>query len=131
MASLVTSSTAWMEVRSSKAAAVAAQIYRSLAPRIVRTDRNLAQTEFHLDPRTATVTAAAARTTIADDEDEDDDNSVDGDAAGGDVVLVPATRPVEKKLVTRTANSKPVFPPVIITFDKDGNPMPKDEKQKQ
>ncbi|MEP6789597.1 MAG: hypothetical protein ABJB40_14255, partial [Acidobacteriota bacterium] len=122
--------------RGKYAAAVAAQVYRSLATQIVRTDRNLAETEFHIKPKYDARTAAK----IADiaDEDEDDTAGTAGsDVARGDmngeqiesqdVVIVPSAgreriveKPAPKKLVTRTGNSKPVFPPVVITFDKDG-----------
>ena len=122
--------------RGKYAAAVAAQVYRSLATGIVRTDRNLAETEFHIKPKYDARTAAK----IADASDEEDDDATaastsddsrtemsDVKTEGQDVIVVPsATRervvekPTPKKLVTRTVNSKPVFPPVVITFDKDG-----------
>lgn len=103
--------------RGRAAAAVAAQIYSALAPTIVRTDRNLAQTEFHLKPRTT-----AASMTTAAVADEDEEGEADAATSGGDVIAVPAvTKPQAKPLVTRTVDSKPVFPPVVITFDKDGN----------
>lgn len=118
--------------RGRAAAAIAAQIYKTLAPTIVRTDRNLAQTEFNLAPRNS---AALSNTAVAagDDEDDDADAAEGGDM--GDVMVVPSAvrdanvqPPAAKKMVTKTGSSKPVFPPVVITYDKDGKeikPAPK------
>lgn len=114
--------------RGRHAAAVAANIYRVLAPGIVRTDRNLAQTEFKLKPR-GYVTPATA---VAEEEgtDETDEAIANGELPinGSPVIVVP-TVPQQKKLVTKTGTSKPVFPPVIITYDRDGKevkqPQPK------
>lgn len=117
------------------AAAIAGQIYRALSTQIVRTDRNLAQTEFKLRPKNAT--EAKVEATLGD-EDEDDDAAtdmadailVDGNDDGSNVIVVPsAPGPASKKLVTKTGSSKPVFPPVVITYDKDGND--KDGKDKK
>lgn len=109
------------------AAAVAGQIYRALATQIVRTDRNLAQTEFKLRPRGVVVTPPTA---VAVDEEDDDDETMTAEAGatgtpasidGREVILVPsAPPPAAKKLVTKTVTSKPVFPPVVITYDKEG-----------
>ncbi len=119
--------------RGRAAAAIAAQIYRTLAPNIVRTDRNLAQTEFKLPPRSTPVINTI--TTTADADDEDDDTDTDGtaniDANGREVIVVPSATlqaAPAKKLVTKTGSSKPIFPPVVITYDKSGkeiNPDPK------
>lgn len=114
--------------RGRAAAAVAAQIYKSLAPTIARTDRNLAQTEFKLQPRNP---AAINSNSVAAGDDEDDDidalESGDASAESNGVVLVPTVprdanvqSPAAKKMVTKTGSSKPVFPPVVITYDKDG-----------
>jgi hypothetical protein len=119
--------------RGRQAAAVASEIYKALGRRIVRTDRNLAQTEFHLQPRNSAKADVAA---LTDDEDDDADDrsatSVAGDvrddfenAEGDERVGLPVTRPrvvkpETKKLITRTGSSKPTFPPVVITYDKDG-----------
>jgi penicillin-binding protein 2 len=117
--------------RGRAAAAVAAQIYRTLAPNIVRTDRNLAQTEFKLAPRNTPVINAA--TTTADADDEDDDADADGtaniDANGREVIVVPSATVQPKKLVTKTGSSKPLFPPVVITYDKDGKEIKNDPKK--
>lgn len=110
--------------RGRAAAAVAAQIYNALGSQIVRTDRNLAQTEFKIMPRNP---VNLNTTALADDEEEDeaesgDTNAVDMtgiDTAGRNVVIVP-NAPQPKKLVTKTGSSKPILPPVVITYDKDG-----------
>ena len=109
------------------AAGVAAKIYSALAPQIVRTDRNLAQTEFHIQPKSI-VTAAAPTVAANSDEDEDDDDADASDVAvandarieGRNVIVVPNAPRTEKKLVQKTGSSKPVFPPVVITYSKDG-----------
>ena len=119
--------------RGKYAAAVAGQIYQALASHIVRTNRNLAQTEFNIQPRNAVNTTATA---VFTDEDEDDDSTSADDTRrniagletdGREVVIVqsaprqsmPVTQ-APRKLVTKTGSSKPLFPPVVITFDRDG-----------
>jgi len=112
------------------AAAVAAKIYSALSPQIVRTDRNLAQTEFNIQPK---ITVAAASTVAAanedDDEDVDEAEAANGDVAdandtrndGRNVIVVPNAPQTGKKLVQKTGSSKPTnFPPVVITYSKDG-----------
>jgi hypothetical protein len=130
--------------RGRMAAAVAADVYRSLSTGIVRTDRNLAQTEFKMMPRNAFDARTAAKMAEAADDGED----ADGDAADNiaatptNVIVVPnaastlpnADTSTRNKLVTRTGDSKPVvkpaakqsqpvytqpskslFPPIVIT----------------
>jgi cell division protein FtsI/penicillin-binding protein 2 len=117
--------------RGRAAAAIAAQIYKTLAPNIVRTDRNLAQTEFKLKPRNAVQVNTAAALTAGDGEDDDAASADGGDIAGVDadgreIILVPSVprdADAQKKLVTKTGSSKPVFPPVVITYDKNGKPI--------
>ena len=118
--------------RGKYAAAVAADIYRALGSQIVRTDRNLAQTEFNLKPRTSLDLTTSAK--AASDEEDDDTNATDTastdvsdinntmlNKGSGTIIVVPsAPRPVEKKLVTKTVDSKPLFPPVVITYDRSG-----------
>src|SRR6185369_9463638 len=58
--------------RGKYAAAVAAQIYKALSRNIVRTDRNLAQTEFHIAPKNQAALKAAVATVADGDEDETD-----------------------------------------------------------
>ena len=109
------------------AAGVAARIYSSLAPQIVRTDRNLAQTEFHIQPKNNVTAAIAAKA----DEDEETDEADAGGTDAGDtaairdynrkVIVVPNAPRTEKKLIQRTGSSQPTsFPPVVITYSKDG-----------
>ena len=111
--------------RGKYAAAVAGQVYRALSLQIVRTDRNLAQTEFHLKTKTNIDAQTAAKLTDAEGDDADE-NSADMAGVKDDsrnVIIVPsAPRPAAspKKLITKTGNSKPTFPPVVITYDKDG-----------
>lgn len=129
--------------RGRMAAAVASKIYAALGKQIVRTDRNLAQTEFKLPPRFPVNTAVAAAV------EEEDDDDVDGKAnakvagglgesgnVGGDVSASPAVRqvpvvkPDDKKLVTKTGISRPIFPPVVITYDKEGSETKSDKGTK-
>ena len=103
------------------AAAVASRIYSALAPKIVRTDRNLAQTEFNIQPRNVVVPTTVA--TADEDEDETDENAAANETnTNGNVIVIPSAPRQEepKKLVTKTVNSKPTFPPVVITYSKDG-----------
>ncbi len=121
--------------RGKYAAAVAGKIYRSLSSNIVRTDRNLAQTEFKIAPKRS----ADAKTadTLADAEGEDDADSTGekpvtardariADDAGRDIIIVPnmpesvvVEKTAPKKLVQKTGSSAPKFPPVVITYPKD------------
>ncbi len=111
--------------RGKYAAAVAGQVYNALKPQIVRTNTNLAQTEFHIQPKSQVETRAAAK--IADENDEEDEAMTDGDEANGDqqknegreVIVVPTVpKTAPSKLVTRTGDSKPLFAPVVITPGK-------------
>ncbi len=111
--------------RGKYAAAVAAQVYRALGQQIVRTDRNLAQTEFHLKSRTNVDAQTAAK--LAEGEGDDADESkadMAGTAVNSPNVIIVPSAPRQaaptKKLVTKTGSSKPIFPPVVITYDRDG-----------
>ena len=115
--------------RGKYAAAVAGQVYKALSQNIVRTDRNLAQTEFKIKSKTNIDAQTAAK--LADAEGDDvDDNGADVAGVsdnGRNVIVVPSAPKMNlqehttpKKLITRTGDSKPVFPPVVITYDKDG-----------
>lgn len=131
--------------RGKYAAAVAADIYRALGSQIVRTDRNLAQTEFNLKPRTSFDVGTAAKTAEADEEEDgetDETDSASSDVSdinntmlnkgNGNVIVVPsAPRSVEKKLVTKTGDSKALFPPVVITYDRSGKEKKTKKNQKQ
>jgi membrane peptidoglycan carboxypeptidase len=107
------------------AAAVAADVYRSLSGGIVRTDRNLAWTEFKVKPHTGKLPVNAA------DDEDDDDTGTSAAAAGGDtnvndvnnllmnnsqkVIVVPSVpKNAPDKLVTRAVDSKPVYKPETI-----------------
>jgi hypothetical protein len=98
------------------AAAVAGRIYQALSSNIVRTDRNLAQTEFKLTHKQAAATTTAARF----DEEESDDPETELDNTGGRPVIVVPSAP-SKKLVQKTGSAKPIFPPVVITYEPDPN----------
>jgi hypothetical protein len=110
------------------AASVAGKIYHELAPRLVRDrDRYMAlknQANSSIDTRTAS----------KDDEDDDSEDA----AVGGDTntaeqkedvftvtaeprIEVPVQQPVKK--VIKTADSKPVFSPVVIPYRQDGKPV--------
>lgn len=102
------------------AAGIAAQVYNALAGNIVRTDRNLAQTEFKIAPRNVAVTKVDARLAeLADDDEADETDAASTTVAGDRNVIIVPSAPPQKKLVTKTADSRPVFPPVVITYDKD------------
>ncbi|MBP9663714.1 MAG: hypothetical protein KBD94_03780, partial [Pyrinomonadaceae bacterium] len=105
--------------RGRKAAAVAAQIYRALGSRIVRTNRNLALTEFNIQPKGG-LDPITAKLTDEEEDESDGEMEVTG-APAGKVIVVPSVvrDATPKKLVTKTADSKPVFPPVVITYDKE------------
>lgn len=112
--------------RGKYAATVAGKIYQALSPQLVRTDRNLAQTEFKLKLKTTVDSKTAARLVDEEGEDETADGIAVDDAAR-QVIVVPsapkqvvAEKPAQKKLVTKTVDSAPLFPPVIITYDRDG-----------
>lgn len=106
--------------RGRNAAAIAAQIYRALAPNIQRTNRNLAQTEFKLQPRNRIDVQTAAKAVT---EGEEAESIKEGDA-GRPVIVVPSVRSgaeaAPQRLVTKTGSSAPVFPPVVITYEKEG-----------
>jgi hypothetical protein len=126
--------------RGRAAAAVAADVYRALAKGIVRTDRNLAQTEFHMAPKSGFDARNAAKLAEAadDNEDSDADDATLAASVPSNVIVVPSAprglanpdTSTRNKLVTRTGDSKPVskptyqpavkplFPPVVITPGK-------------
>lgn len=114
--------------RGKYAAAVAGKVYQALSRNIVRTDRNLAWTEFKI--------ASKAPATVANTADEEDDDDTDASAAasGSNVAsdedrpvvvvgsaprIVTIDKPAPKKLVQNTVKSSPVFTPVIITVPTD------------
>ena len=110
--------------RGRNAAAVAGQIYNALSRQIVRTNRNLALTEFKINPRKSFDTTTAVK--MADEEGNDEAGGGDDFPNDGrETIVVPSAprpiepeRPLPKKLVTKTADSRPLFPPVIIIYDR-------------
>ena len=119
--------------RGKYAAAIAGRVYQALATRI-RPSRNLALAQARFGRRSS---IPADNVAAADDEDEDDD-AVDGDTTQSDVASTvqaprqevntvlpqvrptPSATPVYKPLVTKTGQSKPKFPPVVIQYDRSG-----------
>lgn len=114
--------------RGKYAAAVAGKVYQALSRNIVRTDRNLAWTEFKIASK-----APAAVANAADEEDEDETDA-SAAASGSNVAsdedrpvvvvgsaprIVTIDKPAPKKLVQNTVKSNPVFTPVIITVPTD------------
>ena len=72
---------------------------------------------------------ASTTTAIGDGEEEDDDaliEATEADKGRSTVIAGSNSRPVNmpvdpnKKVVTRTSQSKPVFPTVVIPFSKEG-----------
>ena len=119
--------------RGKYAAAIAGRVYQALSPRI-RPSRNLALAEARFGKRSSIQNSANV---AAADEDEDDDAASDDAAvattqtadqtADQQKTIVPqqyrpapSTVPVQKPLITRTGQSTPKFPPVIIQYDKSG-----------
>lgn len=110
------------------AAGIAGQIYKALDDEI-DSDMNKRLAIKQIGNRPVNpilpVTTAAA---VGEDEDEDDEALVEATEAdkGRSTVIAgsnsrPVNTPVDpnKKAVTRTSQSKPVFPTVVIPFSKD------------
>jgi len=116
--------------RGKYAAAIAGRVYQSLATKI-RPSRNLALAEARFGKRSSIQNTAALA--AAGDEDEDDDaaTSEDSTSANAQAETTPTTVPtptykpilttvpVQKPLVTKTGQSTPKFPPVVIQYKKD------------
>jgi hypothetical protein len=121
--------------RGKAAAAIAGRVYQTLATRVRSSrDLQLAATRFGSRPPESAATAAA-------DEDEEDDevaNASDttgadeGNGSGSGIKYVPTPTPrtVQKPLVTKIVQSKPKFPPVIITYNKDEAEKPATEAKR-
>jgi penicillin-binding protein 2 len=116
--------------RGKYAAAIAGRVYQALSPKI-RPSRNLALAESRFGKRSSIQNSGR---TIAD-EDDDDDTADDNAAAttkaddqntGSQTMPAqqyrpaPPATPVQKPLITKTAQSTPKFAPVIIQYDKSG-----------
>ncbi len=106
--------------RGKYAAAVAGEVYRSLAPRLRRDqDKYLALKNLRPTP-------PADNVAVGDDEEEDDDASTLADASESRPVIIVGSAAKQadapKKLVQRTTQStprkQPVFAPVVIEYDK-------------
>jgi membrane peptidoglycan carboxypeptidase len=108
------------------AAAIAADIYRALAPDMKRDQQKLMAIKQIGNPSVNTPNNALAE---ADDEESDDDTPEvleTNDQPQRPVIVAgsnsrPTNAPVDpnKKVVTRTSQSKPVFKPVVIPYSKD------------
>lgn len=105
--------------RGKYAAAIAGQVYNALRSRISRNPDSV-WAKRTMKP----ALPADTRTARADDEDEADEmSSEDRDSLPPIVVGRPeqaAPQPAVKKKVVKTGQSRPVFKPVIIEFDRSG-----------
>ena len=115
--------------RGKYAAAVAGKIYNALAPRLVR-DR-----DRYMALKNKSASSIDTQSAAADDDEDDDDAAEVGDTNAQEQVVVGATRqlpvqPIEQKKVVKTADSKPVFKPVIIPYRKDVEPIPDQSKSR-
>lgn len=99
--------------RGRTAAAVAAQVYRALAPRLRRNiDKYMALKALRPAP--------SAEVLAATSDDEEDDSAQD--LANGEnrpVIVVGSRQQSQPKIVQKTTQSKPVFPPVVIEYEKE------------
>ncbi len=100
--------------RGRHAAAIAGQVYRQLNSRINRNPESIWAKKYVSGPPPTAVAAA-----VETDEDEDEAVEQTEIAKPAAVRMVPAAQPAIKKTVQKTSQSKPVFPPVVITYDKN------------
>ena len=114
--------------RGKYAAAIAGRVYQALSNKI-RPSRNLALAEARFGKRSSIQNNVAAADEDEDDDDATADNVADSTAAPVNTTPVPAPQyrpvapqvmPVQKPLVTKTGQSTPKFPPVVIQYDKSG-----------
>ena len=117
--------------RGKYAAAIAGQIYQALRSRITRNfDNDWARR--NLKP----VRVPDLQTAASSDEDEEgvdeteSNDRFDRPIVVGTRAVQPVTQPAVKKMVQKTGQSKPVFPPVVITFDKSGAEKSSVEKKR-
>lgn len=112
--------------RGRNAAAIAGQIYRALAPTISRDqEKNLAIRRLTSMPPPNALPSTLADAAAGDDEDDDDESAVPAadreiDARRPVVVAGTQQKADEPGKVVRTAQSNPVFSPVVIGYDKSG-----------
>lgn len=109
--------------RGKYAAAIAGQVYNALRPRISRDPNNMWARRTMKPVKPVNVNKA-------DDEDEDDADDMARDDAAPIVVgrpnvqqpvVVPSVQqPAVKKMIQKTGQSKPVFKPVVIEYDRSG-----------
>lgn len=102
-------------------AAIASQIYNALGNRIRRDPvRLLALRNLRSQPSQPRDAMIAAR--AGDDRDEDEDEELTDEAAPQRTIVAGASqqqRAAETPRVTRTAQSAPVFEPVVIEYNRD------------
>ncbi len=112
--------------RGRNAAAIAGQIYRALAPTISRDqEKNLAIRRLTSMPPPNAIPSTLADAAAGDDEDDDDESVVPAsdreiDARRPVVVAGAQQKADEPGRVVRTAQSNPVFSPVVIGYDRTG-----------
>ncbi|MEO6333343.1 MAG: penicillin-binding transpeptidase domain-containing protein, partial [Pyrinomonadaceae bacterium] len=109
--------------RGKYAAAIAGKVYLALNGQIKRNRDLLYARQLKVKPSTENI--------MAGDGDEDEDSDVaEGGGAEQEPIIVGSKsktyvasavpQPEQKKLVQKTAQSKPSFSPVVIEFDKSG-----------
>jgi len=103
--------------RGKYAAAVAGKVYEALRPMIERPKGQFLNSDVAAMPVRSKINAGE----VADDE-EDDDAASAADGERETIIVgapkVPVKAPAIKKLITRTAQTKPVFKKVVITVKK-------------
>ena len=119
--------------RGKYAAAIAGRVYQELSPKI-RPSRNLTLAEARFGKRSS-IQNTANKSGADEDEDDDAANSDDAAVAGSNADMqkrddqktaapivrpTPAQAPVQRPLITKTGQSTPKFPPVVIQYDKSG-----------
>ncbi len=109
--------------RGKYAAAIAGRVYDSLRSRISRNPDSVWAKRTMKRPPPVEIQVARG-----DDEDEDDDAAAISGTEKGDLpaIVVGAAReaappqPAVKKVIQKTAQSRPVFAPVVIEYDRSG-----------
>lgn len=96
------------------AAGVAHRIYAALAPQI---SRDLGK--YMAIKNRAANSQIDSQTASSEDEDDDDAETVTQLDNGRNVIPVAVQPQMPKKTVIKTAQSKPVFKPVVIPYNKD------------